>query len=373
MRREEAQGRLSSEFSLHGPAFYLARCEGHNGGVRRFLAAAVLLLWAPVFQAGPERPRPAPSALLGLAFGLDEPSAAADSRAADEARRSGATVFGLTVSWSASEPAPGKYSVSEITRTARLLRQSGATLHIDLPLVVSRTRDVPADLAGFAFDDERLSRRLGRLFDALEPVFLDASTLSLGYEADAYFSDKPEDLKAYRALFDGAVQYLRGKVPHLSVGVTTAAPSESVAPLVAAALHARSPVLFYIYAPFQRGRPFEHRAPEAIDRDWKQLLDRAAGRPIAFPEVSYSSSQENASSPEKQAEFVRRLRRLVASTDGRRLLFARYATWRDPPASAVRGASETAKRRDAFLKNRGLQEADGRPKPAWREWAKMGR
>lgn len=338
--------------------------------MKRFLAAAALLLSAPLLPAGPERPRPAPPALIGLAFGLGEPSAAADSRAVAEARRSGATVFGLTVSWSSSEPAPGKYRVSEITRTARLLRQSGATLHIDLPLVVSRTRDVPADLAGYAFDDERLSRRLGQFFDALEPVFLDASTLSLGYEADAYFSDKPEELKAYRALFDGAVTYLRGKVPHLSVGVTTAAPSESVAPLVAAALHARSPVLFYIYAPFQRGRPFEHRAPDAIDRDWKQLLDHAAGRPIAFPEVSYSSSPENGSSPEKQAEFVRRLRSLIAAADGRRLLFARYATWRDPPAPAVpvRGASETARRRDAFLKNRGLQQADGRPKPAWREW-----
>jgi hypothetical protein len=340
--------------------------------VIRLFAARVLLLSAPLLAVGPERPRPAPPALLGLAISLNEPSAAADSRAVAELRRSGADVFGLTVSWSSSELAPGKYRVAEITRTARLLRQSGATVHIDIPLVASRARDVPADLAAFAFDDERLSRRLGRFFDALEPAFLDAQTVSLGYEADAYFSDKPEELKAYRLLFDGAVSYLRGKVPHLAVGVTTAAPSESVAPLVAAALHAHSPVLFYIYAPFQHGRPFEHRPPESIERDWKQLLDHAAGRPIAFPEVSYSSSAENGSSPEKQAEFVRRLCRLVTATDGRRLLFARYATWRDAAASApVRGASETAKRREAFLKNRGLQQSDGRPKPAWREWAKM--
>ena len=338
----------------------------------RLFAAWILLLPVPAQPAGPERPRPAPPALLGLAVNLNEPSAAADSRAVAEVRRSGANVFGLTVSWSSSEPAPGKYRLAEITRTARLLRQSGATVHIDVPLVASRARDVPADLNGFAFDDERLSRRLGRFFDALEPAFLDAQTLSLGYEADAYFSDKPEELKAYRLLFDGAVSYLRARAPHLAVGVTTAAPSESVAPLVAAALHAHSPVLFYIYSPFQRGRPFEHRPPESIERDWKQLLDHAAGRPIAFPEVSYSSSAENGSSPEKQAEFVRRLRRLVASADGRRLLFARYATWRDPPASApVRGASETARRRDAFLRNRGLQQADGRPKLAWREWVKM--
>lgn len=340
--------------------------------MNRLLAAVVLGAVVPLLAVGPERPRPVPRALLGLAVNLSEPSAAADSRAVVEVRRSGANVFGLTVSWSASEPAPGKYRVAEVTRTARLLRQSGATIHLDVPLVVSRVRDVPGDLGAYAFDDERLSRRLGRFFDALEPALLDAQTLSLGYEADAYFSDKPEELKAYRLLFDGAVTFLRGRVPHLVVGVTTAAPSESVAPLVAAALHAHSPALFYIYAPFQPGRPFEHRPPESIERDWKQLLDHAGGRPIAFPEVSYSSSPENGSSPERQAEFVRRFRRLVAAADGRRLLFARYATWRDSPGGApVRGASETARRRDAFLKNRGLQYADGRPKPAWREWAKV--
>ena len=338
----------------------------------RILAAWALLMRAPLLPAVPERQRPAPPALLGLAVNLSEPAAAADGRAVAEVRRSGANVFCLTASWSANEPSPGKYRVAEITRSARLLRQSGATVHIDVPLVASRARDVPADLGGYAFDDERLSRRLGRFLDALEPALLDAQTLSLGYEADAYFSDKPEELKAYRLLFDGAVGFLHGKVPHLAVGVTTAAPSESVAPLVAAALHARSPVLFYIYAPFQGGRPFEHRPPEAIEKDWKQLLDHAGGRPIAFPEVSYSSSAENGSSPEKQAEFVRRFRRLIAASDGRRLLFARYATWRDPPSTPpVRGSSETARRRDAFLKNRGLQQADGTPKPAWREWTRV--
>jgi hypothetical protein len=343
--------------------------------MRRRLLAVMLLAAAPLQAAAPGTTRTAPPGLLGLAVNLEGPSAPAARRAVEDVRRTGVALFALTVSWSAGEPSPGKYRIDEIARTARLLRQSGATLHVDLPLVASRARDVPADLAGVAFDDEKLSRRLGRFFDALEPVFLDAGTLSLGYEADAYFSDKPEELKAYRALFDGAVAYLKGKVPHLSVGVTTAAPSESVAPLVAAALHARSPVLFYIYAPFQRTEPFRHRPPESLDRDWKQLLDRAAGRPIAFPEVSYSSSSENDSSPEKQADFVRRLRAIVAGSDGRRLLFACYVPWRNPasPPGPGKGAPESVRRRDAFLKNRGLQESDGRPKPAWREWAKAAR
>jgi hypothetical protein len=155
--------------------------------------------------------------------------------------------------------------------------------------------------------------------------------------------------------------------------VTTAAPGESAAPEVAAELHQKSPVLFYVYAPFLRDKPFLHRAPDALESDWKKLLDAAGGRPIAFPEVSFSSSAENGSSLQMQADFVRRLRRFLASSDGRKLLFARYVGWRDPPPAATRvspDASDVVRRRASFFANRGLKKWNGEPKPAWREWTK---
>lgn len=329
------------------------------------LPAALLLLCAvPVAADAPA---------LGVLVNLSPSATAAERQAAlDAVRRTGASFFALELSWSAAEPAPRQYRLEEITRTARLLRQSGAVLHLDLPLVTETARDVPADLSGLAFDDTKLSLRLGRFLDALMPALLDFQTLSLGEGADAYFADKPEELRAYRRLFDGAVQFLQKKAPHLLVGVTTAAPTESVAPEVAAALHQRAPLLLYTYAPFQRGSPFTLREPAALEKDWPQLLAAAGGRPIAFPVVSYSSSAENGSTPARQAEFVRRFRSFLASADGRTLLFARYVALRDPaPASlpaVAAGASVPDRRRRSFLANRGLQEPDGNPKPAWREW-----
>jgi hypothetical protein len=326
------------------------------------LAAAVVAS-VPTPRPGPPRP-PA----LGLALESVVRPAAQD-RVLEELRRTGVSLFALTVSWSEVEPSRGVYHVDEVIRAARVLRQSGAVLHLDLPLVTGRTRDVARDLTGVAFDDPRLSLRLGRLLDALRPALLDCSTLSLGSEADTYFADKPEELKAYRRLFDGAVEYLSRVAPALRVGVATAAPTESVAPSVAAALHQRSPVLFFAYAPFVPNQPFVHRPPADLDADWKALLERARPRPVAFVEVSYSSAAENGSSPEQQAEFVRRMRRFLASADGTRLLFARYAVWRDPPESAPSpAATEILRRRDSFFAHRGLQSAEGRPKPAWTAW-----
>ncbi len=334
------------------------------------------------------RPRPART-LLGLS--ADLPSGASEAertRAASEARNSGVSVFAVTVSWSECEPVPGQFRLDPILRTIRLLRQSGAAVHLDVPIVSVTQRDVPKDLVKVPFDDSRLSLRLGRFLDALEPALKDASTLSLGYGADTYFSDKPVELKAFRLLFVGAVDFLRQKVPHLRVGITTAAPTESPAPAVAAALHQESPVLFYLYAPFERENPYVHRPPDALDRDWRLLLAGAAGRPIAFPEVSYSSASENGSTPARQADFVRRLRRFVASADGSALLFARYATWRDEPGTPAAGQVEAGRkpgpavgaavgsppaasipaRRAAFFAHRGLQTSRGDPKPAWLEW-----
>jgi len=337
--------------------------------VARLLPAAFLAIAAT--SASPRPPAPA----LGIALDLEPAASAAARQAAlDMVRRTGANFFVLELSWSAAEPAPHKYRIDELTRTARLLRQSGAVLHLDLPLVTEAARDVPADLDGVDFDDPKLSLRLGGLLDALRPALLDFQTLSLGDGADAYFAEKPDELRAFRRLFDGAVQFLKKNSPQLLVGVETAAPMDSVAPQVAAVLHQKSPLLLYDYAPFVPGSPFSHRPAADLDKDWSALLESAAGRPIAFPAVSYSSSAANGSSPEQQADFVRRLRAFLAKSAGSALVFARYVALRDvatedrpaPPADA----SSVDGRRRAFFANRGLQELDGRPKPAWRAWVR---
>lgn len=324
--------------------------------------------------AGPPPSAPKPPA-LGLAVNLPPGASSADrQRALEQVRATGVSVLALDLSWPAAERRPRKYEVADVIRAARLLRQSGATLHLDLPLVDGRGRQVPADLAARPFDDPALAARLGRLFEALGPALLDFSTLSLGNEADSYFSGKPEELTAYLRLFAGAVEFLGKAAPRLLVGVATAAPMDSRAPAVAARLHEKSPAVFFVYAPFLAAAPFTHRPPTTLESDWKAMLAAAAGRPLALTEVSFSSSPENGSTPTKQADFVRRMRSFLAMADPARLLFARYVPWRDPPPaqmSAAQAPSSVELRRAAFFANRGLQRSDGTPKPAWREWSKV--
>jgi hypothetical protein len=66
------------------------------------------------------------------------------------------------------------------------------------------------------------------------------------------------------------------------------------------------------------------------------------------------------------------MRDFLRRSDGRALRFARYVSLRDPeepPGEQTIDSADEARRR-AFLSHRGLQEADGSPKPAWREWVR---
>src|SRR5215467_15606955 len=103
-------------------------------------AASFAILAAGAPAPRPEPPRPG----LGLAIEFAKPpSADVERHALEEVRSTGVNFFALSLSWSQAEPSPKKYRVEGITRTARILRQSGATLHLDLPLVSGRRRDMP--------------------------------------------------------------------------------------------------------------------------------------------------------------------------------------------------------------------------------------
>jgi len=155
-----------------------------------FARSAAILLIATLASI-PATPSPAPAPdrrvpALGLAVNVADSASAPDRQEAlDQVRAAGVSLFALEVAWPAAEPRPRRYDVAAVTRTARLLRQSGAVLHLDLPLVNGRIRQVPADLARAAFDDPKLTVRLGRLLDALGPALADFSTLSLRADSGA--------------------------------------------------------------------------------------------------------------------------------------------------------------------------------------------
>jgi len=102
--------------------------------------AAGILLAALVASAGPsEKSKPTRPPGVGLAAEPEKSlPAETERKLMVQLRATGVSVFGLSVAWPSAEPAPGKYDVTSVIRAARVLRQSGASVHLDLPLVVGR-------------------------------------------------------------------------------------------------------------------------------------------------------------------------------------------------------------------------------------------
>ena len=343
-------------------------------------AVLALLVGARRPRRGARAAGPSPAPALGLDVNLPAGTSAAEQQRAFEAvaRGTGVSLYALTRlldrRGALARQVPGRRAHSA---RRGCCRQSGALLHLDLPLVVGRARDVPADLDGVAFDDSRLSLRLGRLLDALEPALArrrDALARLRGGRLLRRQAGRAARLPASlrrrgelsreegseaRGRRDDATRPPRAPRPRSRRRSTSGARSSSTSTR-------RS----------SRAGRTGSASPDAIEKDWKAAAVRVAGeRLIAFPEVSYSSSAENGSTPEQagrlraaHAEAARGHRRAPAALRALGLLARRRAA--DPPAPQ---SAEVERRRAAFFVHRGLQAQDGAAKPAWRAWVRAAK
>ena len=273
----------------------------HNGRSLRRRSPLSPLFFA--VSAGPARRAPAVRAARAGARRRGEPRAGGPPRPSGRprsrcVRRTGASFFVLELSWSAAEPAPRKYNLAEITRTARLLRQSGATLHLDLPLVTETARDVPADLSQIAVrrsEAVAAARQAPRRADAgaarrpdavarrgRRHVFRGASPRSCGPSGACSTAPCSFSRRRRRAFSSGSRRPRREKAPR----------PRSPPPCTPEARFSSICTL-----PSSTALP-SSSATRALWRRTGRSSSRArAGGRSRFPDVSYSSSPENGSSP----------------------------------------------------------------------------
>ena len=225
-------------------------------------------------------------------------------------RRTGAHFFVLELSWSAAEPSPRRYSVEEITRAARLLRQSGAVLHLDLPLV-HRDRARRAGGSG--------ARRVRRS-EALPPARRAPRRAAAGPSAISRrcrsatpptrtSPTSPRSCGRIRRLFDGAVSFSKKKAPRSARRRRRRRRRwKARRPEVAAALHAAQPAPPLHVRALRPGIALRAARSRSLEKDWRVLLGGAGGRPIAFPLRQLLLVRRERLEPARQAEFVRRFR-----------------------------------------------------------------
>jgi hypothetical protein len=290
----------------------------------------------------------------------------------------GAGARGLmtTYRWTELEPDAKGYAPDKLKdwETALALTQSrGMVQYLGIQLINTTTRELPADIAGQAFDSAVVRARFHALLDKLiKPHKGQVKYLSIGNEVDAYLRANPTQWAPYQRFYEDALAYAHTLDPALQVGVTgTFDGALGQSPAELKALNARSDVLILTYYPLQYDAQFKVtvRDPSVVADDFKRMLALAGSRALVMQEVGYPASAENNSSPARQAAFVTELFAAWQAAGGR-IPFVNVFLLHDfTPAMCedfgvyygIAGVSSFK----AFLCSLGLRQADGTPREAW--------
>jgi hypothetical protein len=290
------------------------------------------------------------------------------------AHASGADLYYHFLTWADFESTPGVFETPSLDAALGGTQGLGYVTYVNLAPINTNVLEVPADLAGRAWDDTALVRRFDQAVDAMASVVTSRPcvALALGNEVDAWFGSHPGEFAAYRALVAREVARLHAALPGTPVGVCTISPVLNPNASYGDQLATVTDLAIYTYYPFQSGSDFVHRPPATLDADFGAMAARVPAKPWALQEVGYSSSAVNGSSPALQADFMNRLRRRLARESRSRLMFASWAFMSDfspglvDTLVAYYGADTPGFR--AYLGNLGLRDTLDAWKPAWDVW-----
>ena len=275
--------------------------------------------------------------------------------------------------WNEIEQVQGVYDTEEI----QFLVKATAPLSIafNLRVLTAGVRNMPGAYQQLAWDSPQMIDRLGRVIDAIAPVLgRRVWSYGVGNEIDTYFASRPQEIAEYARMLRQIKPRIRALHPD---AMFTASFQSEAAPQLRtlyAPIVAELDSVSFMYYPLTSD--FVVRPPSVVPGDLKALVDAAAPRPVFLQEVGYPTSALLGSSPEAQAEFVRRVFETIRELGSSRVLGATYLFQGDFPEFVVAMVAEAYgapndRRFREYIATLGLRDERDRPKPAWNEFIRQ--
>ena len=318
---------------------------------------------APASTSGEQRlavtayPRTTPAATIGdwiAAFDL--------------AIAAGAEANLIAHTWAELEPEAGRFNLKPLTDSLDYTVRRGLQPFICLQVINTTRREVPADLADVAFDDERMIERFAAFLEALSKHAAGrVAYLSIGNEVEVYLDRHAGEWQRYERFYGRAAATARRLLPGVKIGVTGMLEGlRRGAGERLRKLQQTSDVVILTYYPLDG---FDMRAPSTVAADFALMLEFAGDKPLLLQEVGYSSAAANGSDEARQAAF-----HLAALAEwrkaGARIPLYNLFLLHDLDAAACGKLARYyelahAPAFEALLCNLGLRRTDGTPKAAW--------
>jgi len=299
----------------------------------------------------------------------------------DYAVHNGINIFGMSPEWNILEPAPGNYSLQDnLIHPLTLLDRDESKLEsyiLVLKMIDTNIKLVPNDLDNLDFDTPVMTNRFSLLLENIfnhVPSIERVSHLLLGNEIDGFLSANPDQIQKFKTFYTAAVQKIHALNPKVKVGTIISFHASRYNPPLYETFKDIGDFICYTYYPTneQISTPWQMRPINEVKEDIDWMVQNAGGKPIALTEIGYTSSYENSSSENQQAEFVEAMfASLKTHIENKKIEFVYYHGVYDYPQGFC---NQYARQQGVdstficgFMNHLGLHDwKTGQPKQAWK-------
>lgn len=301
------------------------------------------------------------------------------------ARNAGVQITHNFAFWGTVEKSRGEYDWMVQDYLNGVARNNGLETSIVFDIIhTTVVGQIPGDMTFTRFDDPELISRFSdfvvRYIDRYSDII---KYVEIGNEVDGYLEKHPDELEAYKTLYQQVYDSIKEKYPDVPVGT------------VYAYRHVKDSELFWIYDSLSEvgemdaftlyvhrdGFMFD-RDPSEVTSELKEIETLTGDRMYAIEELGWSTSPVLKGNEADQVKVVDNFFDYLEEAPDR-LQFMNYFFLHDRTAENCRTEVEgyfvpgdpTLNNNDVmtrlaeFVCVHGLLKVDGTPKPAWNEWA----
>lgn len=354
-------------------------------------SAAAIIVLAVVTASGPDPASDASVHNDKIGLAINTPNQAVSLRQLDGAfTNASSTGIGRTnvyLFWNIIEPMQGEFDWSQSDVLMGLSEKNDLNVTLFFSVVNGKVLGPFPDWMENPTLDAIGADRMADTLDAILLRYDVIDTVIIGGSTESQFRHNEQNISAYRDLFNGSYEILKEKHPDVMFGNSFALHhviNKNLEHIVGDLV--MGDVVAFSYIPVDSLNDIV-RTPADAAGDLEQAVALAAGKPVGFLEVSWSTSDFVGGDKDSQSEFVKRMFEFYSDNESA-IEFLTWGRLHDRPdgtcaagqldigsekitlgGGSILGTNEfVIERLDRYICNSGLVDVEGMPKPAWFEF-----
>lgn len=302
-----------------------------------------------------------------------------------QASFTGAARTNLYLFWNNIEPEPGQYNWKDSDILMSFNKNNGMKTSLYFSIINGRLVGPYPQWMGIPGFGSNLQQKTVQVLDAILSRYDgQIDYLIIGGNLDSYFGDAEGSVSLYKEFFNNVYTELKQKHPGIKIGNAFSLNNVLTKNLqhYVSDVGSTGDFVAFTYMPVDRLNEIT-KTPTEARQDLEESLNLVPDKPVAFFEVSWSTSEDIKGTERDQAEFLREAYDFYRQNQSKIEFFNWFRQFDRPQGSCkieqqfekskieIGGDQYVRERLGNYLCSAGLIKTDGSTKPAWEEFKKQ--